>query len=122
MTVKLGDLSHPKNHDCDHCGARAGEWCVMKGGTVRHGFAKQHSNRLQKADLARGGPMIAGQTVEVVYLADGSYVPKACIVALEELNMEWPGATLSQARAAIVLTVLKSYHKTIRPGRKNRGR
>ena len=44
-------------------------------------------------------------------LADGTYVPDECVEALEELEKRWPGATLKQARGAIVATVLKAYAK-----------
>ena len=44
-----------------------------------------------------------------MYLADGTSVPDECVKALEELETRWPGATLRQARGAVVKAVLAAY-------------
>lgn len=113
MSVKKADLTHPKNHYCDYCKAPAGTWCVSGTGKKKPSFAKQHTNRILKADEVRGGLLVAGKTIKGTYLSDGYFVPLDCIRALEELNVNWPGSTLSQARAGIVATVLKSYFKAV---------
>lgn len=46
-----------------------------------------------------------------MFLANGEEIPDACVQALEDLERRWPGATLPQARGAIVSVVLKAYHK-----------
>jgi hypothetical protein len=43
-----------------------------------------------------------------VLLADGRWVPKKCLDALDELDKRWPGATFSGARAMIAAEVLAS--------------
>jgi hypothetical protein len=43
---------------------------------------------------------------ETIELADGRTVPAAAVGALDELERAWPGATLPQARPAIVAAVL----------------
>lgn len=48
---------------------------------------------------------------KIVFLANGEEIPDACVQALEDLERRWPGATLPQARGAIVSVVLKAYHK-----------
>jgi len=115
MTVNPKDLTHPKNHYCDHCKSPAGKWCVSSTGKIRNAYEKQHAVRIEKADRARGGPLIGGVFVESVYLAGGMRVPRACINALAELDEVWPGATLPQARAAISLRVLDAYYKLMNP-------
>jgi hypothetical protein len=45
---------------------------------------------------------------ELIHLAGGDSVPKNLVDALDELENEWPGATLRQARPAIVLAILKA--------------
>jgi hypothetical protein len=47
-----------------------------------------------------------------MYLASGKVVPDICVTALEELELIWPGASLRQARGAIVNAVLTAYTKT----------
>lgn len=114
MTVKLTEIGHPKNHYCDTCFARPGQWCQTKNGKILNGFEKQHANRHHKADLARGGLMIGGKFVPAVQLADGSWVPKLCVEALDDLNRRWPGAVLPQARAAISKVVILAYEEALR--------
>lgn len=46
--------------------------------------------------------------MDKIHLANGTSVPKACVDALEELENIWPGASLPQARAAIVAAVLEA--------------
>ena len=41
-------------------------------------------------------------------LADGRSVPIAAVIALYELEKTWPGATLRQARPAIVAVVMNA--------------
>jgi hypothetical protein len=41
-------------------------------------------------------------------LADGRTVPDECVHALDELELRWPGATMKQARGAIVAAVLEA--------------
>jgi hypothetical protein len=53
-------------------------------------------------------------TVEMIGLADGTNVPKACVDALEKFEHKWPGATFPMARAAIVREVLKAYKKEMK--------
>lgn len=43
---------------------------------------------------------------ELIDLADGRSVPTAAVAALDELERSWPGATLPQARPAIVAAVM----------------
>lgn len=44
--------------------------------------------------------------MKTVALADGREVPQAAVDALIELDKRWPGATLPQARPAIVAAIL----------------
>lgn len=46
---------------------------------------------------------------EMIGLADGRNVPKACVDALDEYEITWPGATFPTARAGIVWAVLAAY-------------
>ena len=43
-----------------------------------------------------------------IELADGTKVPARAVAALHELEDRWPGATLPQARPAIVAAVIKA--------------
>lgn len=52
--------------------------------------------------------------MEVIQLAGGDDVPKACVDALDEFEKTWPGATSPMARAGIVLAVLKAYQKEMK--------
>lgn len=45
---------------------------------------------------------------EMIQLAGGDRVPKACVDALVEYENIWPGATFHNARAAIAREVLKA--------------
>lgn len=44
-----------------------------------------------------------------MFLADGTEIPDEFVEALNELDKRWPGATLPQARGAIVSAVLSAY-------------
>jgi hypothetical protein len=44
--------------------------------------------------------------MDEIELPDGRSVPAAAVAALDELEKSWPGATLPQARAAIVAAVI----------------
>lgn len=46
---------------------------------------------------------------EMIQLADGRDVPKACVDALDAFEGVWPGATFHRARAAIVARVIEAY-------------
>lgn len=43
---------------------------------------------------------------DTIELADGTSVPAKAVAALTELDRRWPGATLPQARPAIVAAVM----------------
>lgn len=43
---------------------------------------------------------------DTIYLANGTSVPAKAVAALGELERIWPGATLQQARPAIVAAVM----------------
>lgn len=43
------DKTHPRNHKCDQCGARAGWNCRSQYGKILKGRGKQHRNRHYKA-------------------------------------------------------------------------
>ncbi|WP_156161665.1 hypothetical protein [Nocardia vulneris] len=49
---------------------------------------------------------------EMLTLADGREVPAAAVRALDDLERKWPGASLAQARPAIVAAVLAAVAKT----------
>ncbi len=48
---------------------------------------------------------------DTLYLADGREVPLSAVEALAELDDRWPGATLPQARPAIVAAVLAAVRR-----------
>lgn len=64
-------------------------------------FSGIFQTKNEKATLSEG--MIA--------LADGRTAPIECVNALAGLDGEWPGATLPQARAAVVCAVIEAYEK-----------
>lgn len=43
---------------------------------------------------------------DTIDLANGQSVPASAVAALDELERRWPGATLQQARPAIVAAVI----------------
>lgn len=51
----------------------------------------------------------------VSMMADGSYIPTIAIDALDELEERWPGATLEQARPAIVSAIIRKLSETTTP-------
>lgn len=51
----------------------------------------------------------------VSMMADGSWIPTVAIDALNELEERWPGATLEQARPAIVSAIIKKLSHTPMP-------
>lgn len=53
--------------------------------------------------FTRANPLMSGSTID---LADGRSVPTAAVAELDELERAWPGATLPQARPAIVAAVM----------------
>lgn len=112
--VHTTGVGHPKNHYCGTCNAVPGAWCVTKGGLILNGFEKQHANRKERADIARGGLMIGGKFIPSVRLANGAWVPVMCIEALQGLNRRWPGAALPQAHGAISAAVILAYEEALR--------
>lgn len=50
-------------------------------------------------------------STEYLHLADGREVPVVAVDALNDLEQRWPGATLEQARPAIVAAVLEAVAK-----------
>ena len=51
-----------------------------------------------------------------IELADGRRVPQSAVAALEQLDQEWPGATLPQARPAIAAAILSESFCLNHPG------
>ncbi len=52
--------------------------------------------------------VVGEDEIEMVQMASGDEVPKACVDALTALDSIWPGATFPTARVAISLAVLNS--------------
>lgn len=82
--------------NCYYCGAPIGFYGCPKHGTDCDDPADEDPQR----------PEGNGMDNDTIHLADGRSVPASAVAALDELEHRWPGATLPQARPAIVAAVM----------------